>query len=494
MGAGRGRIARQLLTESLLIGALGGLAGLLLGAWGISSLSALVPTDFLQLDQVRLNQPVLLFTLIVSVLTGLLFGLLPALHAARTDLNTSLKEGGRSVAASAWARKGLLVAEVSLALVLLVGAGLMLRTVNQLTHVDAGFNTENLLTLQFTLPGRNYNIERRLEFFRECRARLEALPGVRSAAFAMSLPILGYNWGSSFTVADKAVPPSGEVPWAAFTPVGANYFETMGIRLLEGRVFSEVEMTDLPPVTVISESLARRMWPGETAVGKRLRQGNTESQAVWREVVGVVADVKLYGLDQEESRQVYLPLALRNSSNVGLVVRTTAEPLGSASAVERAIHSMDKDLALKSRSMDQIVGNAMARQRLALTLLAGLALLALLLAGVGIYGVMSYAVKQRTHEIGIRVALGAQTFNVVRLMIRQGITLAGVGVAIGVAAALALARLMTSFSTLLYGVKSSDPATFALIALLLLAVAFVACWLPARRASKVDPCVALRHE
>jgi putative ABC transport system permease protein len=268
----------------------------------------------------------------------------------------------------------------------------------------------------------------------------------------------------------------------------------MGIRLLEGRVFSEVEMTDLPPVTVISESLARRMWPGQSAVGKRLRQGNAESQAAWREVVGVVGDVKLYGLEQEESRQVYLPLALRNSSNVGLVVRTTTEPLDSASAVERAIHSLDKDLAVKNRSMDQIVGNAMARQRLALTLLAGLALLALLLAGVGIYGVMSYAVEQRTHEIGIRVALGAQTNNVVQLMIRQGITLAGVGVMIGVVTALALARLMTSFSTLLYGVKSSDPATFVLIALLLLAVAFVACWLPAQRASKVDPLMALRHD
>lgn len=496
MGAGRGRIARQLLTESLLIAALGGAAGLLLGAWGISSLTALVPPDLLQLDQVRLNQPVLLFTLMVSVLTGLLFGLLPALHAARTDLNTSLKEGGRSVAVSAWARarKGLLVAEVSLALVLLVGAGLMLRTVNRLMHVDPGFNADNLLTLQFTLPGRNYNIERRLEFFRECRARIEALPGVRSAAFAMSLPIVGYNWGSRFTVADKAVPPSGELPWAAFIPVGANYFETTGIRLLEGRVFSEVEMTDLPPVTVISESLARRMWPGETAVGKRLRQGNVESQAVWREVVGVVGDVKLYGLEQEAPPHVYLPLALRNSSNVGLVVRITANPLASVSAVERAIHSIDKDLALRSRSMDQILGNAMARQRLALTLLAGLALLALLLAAVGIYGVMSYAVKQRTHEIGIRVALGAPTFSVLRLIIRQGMTLAAVGVVIGVAAALALAKLMAGFSALLYGVKATDPATFALIALLLLAVALVACWLPARRASKVDPLVALRHE
>ena len=496
LGAGRGRIVRQLLTESLLIAALGGAAGLLLGAWGISSLTALVPPDLLQLDQVRLNQTVLLFTLIVSVLTGLLFGLLPALHAARTDLNTSLKEGGRSVAGSAWerARKGLLVAEVGLALVLLVGAGLMLRTLHQLTRVDPGFNAANLLAVQFALPGRVYNIERRLEFFRECRTRIEALPGVRSAAFVMSLPIVGSNWGSPFIVADKAVPPPGQLPYAAFTPVGANYFETMGIRLLGGRAFTEAEMTDAPPVTVINESLARRLWPGEDPIGKRLRQGNAESQAAWREVVGVVADVKLNGVDQDAPLHVYLPLAQRNSANVGLVVHTTGDPLALASTVERAIHALDKDLPVRSRSMAQLMGNAVARQRLTLALLVGLALLALLLAGVGIYGVMSYAVEQRTHEIGIRVALGAQTSDVLRLVVRQGMMLASVGVVMGVATALALARLMTSFSALLYGVKPTDPATFALIALLLLLVALLACWIPARRATKVDPLTALRYE
>src|SRR5262245_61166894 len=496
LGAGRGRIVRQLLTESLLIATLGGAAGLLLGAWGISSLTALVPRDLLQLEQVRLDQTVLLFMLLVSVLTGLLFGLLPALHAARTDLNAALKEGRRSVAGSAWerARKGLLVAEVGLALVLLIGAGLMLRTLHQLTRVNLGFNAENLLAVQFALPGRVYNIERRLAFFQEGRARIEALPGVRSAAFVMSPPILGANWGSPFLVADKPVPRPGELPIAAFTPVSANYFATMGIQLLAGRAFSEVEMTDTPPVTVINEVLARNLWPGENPIGKRLRQGDAQSQAAWREVVGVVADVKLNGLVLEGPLQVYLPLAQRNSSNVGLVVRTTGDPLAATAAIERTIHTLDKDLPVKSRSMNQIMGNAIARERLTLTLLAGLALLALLLAGIGIYGVISYAVEQRTHEIGIRVALGAQTSNVLRLIIRQGMALAGVGVVLGAAVALALARLMTSFSALLYGVKPTDPATFMLIALLLLTVALVACWLPAWRASKVDPLVALRHE
>jgi len=496
LGAGRSRVVRQLLTESALIAALGGMAGLLIGVWGIEGLTALVPQDLARLDQVRLNGTALMFTLGVSALTGLLFGLLPALRASRTDLHAALKEGGRSMAGSSWerARKGLLVAEVGLALVLLVGAGLMLRTLHKLTRVDPGFNAENLLTVQFSLPGRTYNIERRLAFFRECQARIEALPGVNSAAFAMSLPIVGWNWGNTFIVADSPTSPPSELRWATFTPVGANYFETMGVRLLKGRVFSEAEMADSPPVTVINESLARSLWPNENPVGKRLKQGSAESQAAWREVIGVVSDVKWNVVDQDTPSHVYLPLAQRNSNFVGLVVRTIDKPLALASTVEKAIRSIDKDLPVTSRSMDQLMGNAIARQRLTMALMASFAILALALAGVGVYGVMSYAVEQRRREIGIRLALGAQTSDVLRLMVRQGMTLAGAGVIFGVAAALAMARLMTSFSGLLFGVKATDPATFALIALLLLAAALLACWIPARRATKVDPMIALRYE
>ena len=494
LGAGRSRIVRQLLTESLLIAALGGAAGLLLGAWGIHSLTVLVPSDLVQLDQVRLNQNVLLFTLAVSLLTGLLFGLLPALHAVRTDLNTALKEGGRSTAGSAWerARKGMLVAEVALALVLLVGAGLMLRSLQQLTRADPGFKAEKLLTVTFSLPGKTYNGEQRLAFFRECQARVAALPGVQGVAFAMSLPILGSNWNSRFIVANKPVPPPAELPSAAFTPVSANYFETMGIRLLRGRSFSEAEMTDTPPVTVINESLARRLWPGEDPVGKRLKQGNdAESQAAWREVVGVVSDVKLNGVERDTPLQVYLPLIQRNSANTGLVVRTTGDPLALATTVERTIRSLDKDLPLSSRSMDQLLGNAMARQKLTLTLLATLALLALLLAGIGIYGVMSYAVRQRRQELGIRLALGATAHDVVKLVLTQGLKLALLGVVLGLAAALAVTRLLQS---LLYGVSATDTFTFVGVALLLGLVALLACYVPARRATKVDPMIALRHE
>ncbi|HEV2669220.1 MAG TPA: ABC transporter permease [Blastocatellia bacterium] len=492
LGAGRVRIIRQLLTESALIAALGGTAGVLIGAWGIEGLIALVPQDLARLDQVRLNGTVLMFTLGMSALTGLLFGLLPALRASRTDLHTTLKEGGRSAAGSSWerARKGLLVAEVGLALVLLIGAGLMLRTLYRLTRADLGFNAENLLTVQFSLPGRTYNIERRLAFFRECRARIESLPGVGSAAFAMSLPVVGSNWGSTFTVADRPA----EKSWANFTPVSANYFETMGVRLLRGRVFSEAEMADSPPVTVINESLARSLWPNENPVGKRLKQGSAESQAAWREVIGMVSDVKWTVVDQDAPSHVYLPLALRNSNFAGLVVRTTDKPLALASTVERAIHSIDKELPVTSRSMGQLMGNAIARQRVTMALMASFAVLALALAGVGVYGVMSYAVEQRRREIGIRLALGAQTSDVLRLVVKQGMTLAGAGVVIGVAAALALARLMTGFSSLLFGVKATDPATIALISLLLLAVALLAALIPARRATKVDPIVAIRCE
>jgi predicted permease len=498
LGAGRGRIVRQLLTESLLIAALGGVAGWLIGAWGINSMTALVPQDVLRLDQVRLNMPVLLFTLSMSLLTGLLFGLLPALHASRTNLNTTLKEGGRSGTSSAWARvrHGLLVTEVGLALVLLVGAGLMLRTLQQLTHVDPGFNAENLLTSQFALSEKSYNEEQRLVFFRECLTRIEALPGVRSAAFVMSLPIAGSNWNSPFIVADQTFPAPDQAPSAAFTPVSVRYFETMEIQLRSGRGFSEAEMSDSPPVTVINESLARRLWPDENPIGKRLKQGrDANSKAVWREVIGVVADVKLNGVDRETPLQIYLPLAQHNSSGVRVVVRTTGDPLAAVATVEQTIHSLDKDLPISNqRSMEQLMGNAIAQQRLTLILMGCFALLALILSGVGIYGVISYTVKQRTREIGIRLALGAQTTDVLRLVIRQGMLMVGVGVVSGIAAALMLTKLLTSFSSLLYGVKATDPTTFVLVALLLAGVALLACYIPARRATKVNPIIALRYE
>jgi putative ABC transport system permease protein len=493
LGARTGRIIQQMLTESMLLAALGGLAGLLLGAWGIGSLSRLIPTELVRLDQVTLNIPVLLFALAISVLTGLLFGLLPALRTARTNPNLSLKQGGRLIGRSGWAKacNSLLVAEVSLALVLLVGAGLMLRTLQQLTRVDTGFDPTNLLTVRFQLPNNISSNERRLPFFRECRMRLEALPGVRSASFGMSLPLQGASWNVPFTIADRPAPSSDAIPHAAFIPISANYFATMAIPLRAGRAFTEADMNDTPAVTVINESLARRLWPGQNAVGKRLRQGGVESQAAWHEVIGVVGDVKLNGLDQEAPLQAYLPLALHNSGTVKLVVRTDGEPLALSKTVEQTIHSLDKDLTLDIRSMDELLGNAMVRQRLTLTLLAILALLALSLAGIGIYGVMSYAVTERRQELGIRLALGATLRDVLMLVLVQGMKPTLLGVGIGSVAALGATRLLRE---LLYGVTPTDPRTFAGVAVLLTGVALVACWVPARRATKVDRLVALRYE
>jgi putative ABC transport system permease protein len=494
LGAGRRRIIRQLLSESLLIAALGGAAGLLIGTWAMDGLLALAPTDAPRLGDVRLNATVLIFTLSVSALTGLLFGLLPALHASRVDLNTMLKEGGRAIAGSSRERmrKFLMVGEVGLALVLLIGAGLMMRTVLQLTRVDPGFDTDRLLTMRFILPENVYTEDRRRVFYRDCLERVESLPGVRSAALTLSLPIDGSYWNSIFIVADKPVPPREELPSAAFTPVSANYFEAMGIRLLSGRAFSEADAADSPKVIVINETLARRLWPDENPVGKQLKQSWPEDKTPWREVVGVVSDVKLNGVDRVTPLQAYLPLAQNPSRSLHLVARTDGNPLALASSVEQTIHSIDKDLPVfNARSMEQLLGNSTAQQRLTMILLASFAVLALTLAAVGVYGVMSYVVAQRTQEIGIRMALGAKSSDVLNLVIRQGMIPVLIGVAVGTAAAFALTRLMTS---LLFGVSATDPKTFVIVPVILIGVALGACFVPARRATKVDPMIALRHE
>jgi putative ABC transport system permease protein len=494
LGAGRGRVIRQLLSESLLISSLGGGAGLFIGTWAVGGLIALAPPDVPRLAQVSLNGAVLAFTVCVSALTGLLFGLFPAVQASMTNLQTALKEGGRTASGTLRerTRKVLLVAEVGLALVLLIGAGLMLRTVSGLMNIDPGFDARNLLTVRFILSGDAYNVEKRRTFYTECLVRVGRLPGVESAALTLSLPIEGSNWNSVFVVADKPVPPRAELPSSAFIPVSVNYFETLGIRLLRGRAFTEADNSNPYQVIVINETMANRFWPGEDPVGKRVKQGWPESDTPWREIIGVVSDVKLDGIDRETSLQIYMPIGQQAARSVALVVRTGDDPLAAASTVEETIRSIDNDLPVfNTRSMDQLMGNAIGRQRLLMVLLASFAVLALTLAAVGIYGVMSYAVAQRTHEIGIRMALGARPRDVLRLIVGQGMILTIVGSSIGLAAALVLTRLMES---MLFGVSATDPATFAILTLLLAVVAFLASYLPARRATRVDPLVALRYE
>jgi len=493
LGAGRGRIIRQLLSESLLIAALGGAVGLLAGRWMLDGLLALAPENTPNLARIGLDKTVLLFTLGVALLTSLLSGLLPAWHASRAELQTALKEGGRSTAGSSRerARKTLLVVEVSLALVLLVGAGLLVRSMYNLLRVDPGFNPDNLLTMRFNLPpGDQYNAPRRRVFYDEALTRVGALPGVRAAALTYSLPIGGSNWNSVFVAADKPAPPRAELPNSAYIPVSANYFETIGIRLTKGRLFNGADTADSARVVVINETLARRMWPGEDPLGKRLKQGWPEEDAPWREVVGVVNDVKLNGVERETPLETYVPITQEPARSFSLVARAAGNPLAMAAAVERAIHEVDKDLPVSQvRTMDQLMGITLAQRRLTLVLLVSFAALALLLAAIGIYGVISYSVRQRTHELGLRMALGAQAYDVLKLILAQGLKLALIGVAIGLAAAFALTRWM---ETLLYGVRPADPLTFAAIAVVLTLVALLACWIPARRATKVDPMIALR--
>jgi putative ABC transport system permease protein len=494
LGAGRRRIIAQLLVESLLTTLLAGAGALLLGGWMLEGLLALVPQGIPQINHVGMDRTVLLFTLGVAVLTSLLCGLLPALHASRVDLNTALKEGGRSTAGSAreGIRKSLVVVEVGLALVLLAGAGLLLRSMYNVLHVDPGFNADDLLTMRIELRGERYGDQGRRAFYDECLARVKAVPGVRSAGLTHSLPIAGTSWNQLFIAADKPVPQRVDLPHASLTPVSADYFETMGIRLLKGRRFTAADAADSATVAVINESLARRIWPNEDPLGKRLRLGRPEMQAPWREVIGVVNDVKLDGLELATPMEVYLPLAQEPVSSVNLAVRTSSVPAVVAGAIERAIHSVDGELPVASiLTMDQLLGNSMAYRRLISILLASFAVSALLLAALGIYGVIAHSVRRRTHEIGVRIALGAQSGDVLRLVIGQGMALTLIGMVIGLIAAVGLTRLIRN---LLFGMDATDPVTFAVIVILLAGVALLACYIPARRATKVDPMVALRCE
>jgi putative ABC transport system permease protein len=494
LGGGRARLASQMLVESTLVSVAGGMLGVGVAAWLLRGLVAVAPEGTPRIGEVHLDATALLFALAAAALCGVVFGALPAFQASGVHGQQALVRGRQAGFASRShrLRRGLMVVETALALVLLTGAGLMMRTLQELTQVETGFRSDHLLTTRFLLPGDQWSPEKRVAFYDDLQSRLRALPGVTNAAFAFSLPIDGSNWNSIFIVADKPVPPRAQLPSAAFTPVSTGYFETMGMRLVRGRFFDATETPTSPKVTIVNESLARRLWPGEDAVGKRLKQGWPETPSAWREVVGVVGDVKFNGVTADTPIQAYLPLAHEPSRSLAIVVRTAGDPAALGPALEGVVQQLNKDLPLfQIRTMDDMLGTSIARQRMSMLVFVVFAVVALTLASVGLYGVVAHGVTERTHEIGVRIALGAEQRHVLGLVMRQGLSMALVGTAIGVAGSVALSRWIQG---LLFGVTATDPITMGAVVATLLAVALVACYVPAWRATRVDPTTALRAE
>ena len=494
LGATRWRVVRQLLAESVLLTAAGGALGVVLALWGVEALLALVPEElrFARLDEARVDGWVLAFTAGVSLSAGLLVGLLPGLKVSKPDLNLALKETGRGASAEARVRRArglLVVAEIAVTLVLLVGAGLLLRSFLRLQQTELGFEPRNLLTLTVGAPTQLYGQNaRRAEYFRKMQERLSALPGVQGAALASSLPL---DWVLNFSYAVEGRPARpGEDPQADYVSVSPNYFEVMRVPLVRGRGFTERDAEGGPAVALINETMARRVFAGEDPLGQRIVIDYLERR-VPLEIVGVVADTK-QKVGEATSVQIYDCYLQRPWLSSSLVVRTDGDPAALAPAAQRAVREVDATRAASGvKTMEQLLSASVAQPRFYAQLLTAFACVALLLAAVGVYGVMSYTVTQRTHEIGIRIALGARGGDVVRMVVRQGMALALGGVLVGLAAAFALTRVLAS---LLHEVSATDPAIFAFVSLLLVAGALVACLVPALRATRVDPMVALRYE
>jgi putative ABC transport system permease protein len=500
LGASRLRLVRQFLTESVLLAALGGAVGLLLSVWGVRLLKSFIPENISQVKAIAVDGRVLGFTILVTLLTGLVFGLAPAAQASRFNLNETLKEGGRDAAAARGGNRvrGLLIiAEVAVSLVLLAGAGLLINSFLRLRGVDPGFRTDNLLTMSVVLPQQKYpDSARRAAFYSDMIGRVEALPGVRSAAVTNWIPLVmqGDSIGVTIEGQPVPVPGQGKLPVIVTRVVSPHYFGTMGIQLLEGRGFEEgKDRADSPCVVVVGESVARKYWPGESPLGKRIAPGRPQTPDDWCQVVGVAHDVRQRELASEPNPLMYLTYAQAGFfAPRYLVVKTEGDPLALAGTVRKTVWEVDGDQPVSNVStMEGVLSESIARQRFSTLLFGIFAGVALVLAAVGIYGVMSYSMAQRTREIGIRMALGAQRRDVLKLAVGQGLRLVAVGVAVGLAGALALSRVMTS---LLYGVSATDPATLATISLVLVAVALLASYIPARRATKVDPLIALRYE
>jgi putative ABC transport system permease protein len=501
LGAGRRRIIRQLLTESLILACIGGGLGALLAAWGVDALLALSPTELPGREAIGLDGRVLAFTLSLSLLTGVLFGLAPAWSASKIDLTTSLKDGARGATDGLTGRRlrgALVVAEIALALVLLAGAGLLVKSFWRLRQVDPGFDPRNVLTLRLSLDGYKYQKPAEwADWFRRLQERLQTIPGVIDASVVMPTPMHGVTMFDDFVVPfeiegrplEKSE--SGRISGYTIQP---GYFRTMGIRLVAGRDFTERDDANSPAVIILSEEFVRRYFPNENPLGKRMRMIGPFAgpNPPWREIIGVAADVKGSRLNAAAKPEAYSAHAQNPFNETYVALKTGVDPRSVVNAVRAEVQSLHKYQAFYDvKTLDERLDASVAQPRFSMLLLALFAALALILTAVGLYGVMAYTVAQRTHEIGVRMALGAQTGDVLKLVLKQGMALALAGVAIGLVASLALTRLVEG---LLFGVTATDPVTFIMIAALLVAVALLACWIPARRAAKVDPMVALKCE
>lgn len=506
LGASRWRIIRQLLVESVLLALLGGALGVLVGVWGIDLLVAVAPSGLPRVKEIGLDQWVLGFTLLMSVLTGIIFGLIPALQASKTDLNETLKEGMRGAATTsphrAAFRRVLVVAEIALSLVLLVSAGLLIESIKRLMDVNPGFNTQNLLTANVSFPRKTAPAEiesnaaaaqqtqDRAHFLAEVQKRISTLPGVQAVGAINDLPVAGNgSVNGDFNIEGRPKYRSGEAPIAEYRVITPAYFHAIGIPLLKGRPFTEHDNLQSPVNILINETLARRFFPGEDPIGKRLLVYDEKPH----EIIGVVGDARQWGLDKPPDPEIYFSYAqITFSENTTLVVRATVEPVSLSDGVRRVVREVNQDAPVYAvKTMTQVLDDSTSQRRFQTVLMTSFAALALLMAAIGLYGVISYSVSQRVQEIGIRMALGAQRSDVLKMVLWQGFKLALAGIILGLIVSLMLSRVLAS---LLFGVSARDPLTFTGVAALLTVIALLACYLPARRATKIDPMIALRYE
>jgi putative ABC transport system permease protein len=504
LGAGRWRLLRQMLTESVLLAAAGAAIGIFLSVWGLELLKQIGARTIPRLAEVDVDLVVLIVTTVVAVGTGILFGLIPAFASAKPELTEVLKEGGRSSTTGArrnQVRNSLVVAEIALALVLLVGAGLLLKSYARVQNIDPGFDRRNILTAELDLsetkyPQRgsdNYNHGAAMtNFWNEALRRVQQLPGVEAAGLTVVLPLSGSNTDSSFAIEGRELRPNEPGPDEELRIVTADYFRVLRTPLLRGRFFSEGDNVDAPGVAIINDALAKKYWLNEDALGKRITFSDTRKpDAKWLTIVGIVRSIRHRGLDVDPAPEYYLPLAQRPQSSMILAVRSVQDSRGLASAIRREIQSIDPDQPIANvRTLENVTADSVAPRRMSMVLLGAFAGIALLLAGVGIYGVISYLVVQRTHEIGVRMALGAQRSDVLRLVVGHAAKLVGIGTLIGLLLALFSTRTL---SALLYNVGAFDAGTFIFVTIALAAIAVLASYIPALRATRADPMIALSH-